>query len=178
MRSMFIIAYALTFACGGEPFTEGADVSGTRVVWSGMAGVAGMQMPPMPASSGGSAGQLPVGVSGGTSFSEAGASSVGGSYATEPTAGGSPPSEPVGNEGGSNSTWLCRTDGDLCQCYVDPSVFEPGWLTDDKCSKSIRCTIRDSSACVCWGTDSDYLSALTVPGTVKVESCPTITPPI
>lgn len=120
---------------------------------------------------------------------EAGESTLGGTFAEYPNAGepsfsgssfiasGGNPS--IGNAAGAggvgspiSSPWKCRVDGPLCQCYSDPSQFEPGWLPLDECPASQLCTNRENLACVCWDSVAAYENALNIHDTIAVEECP------
>ncbi len=174
MRIMFTIIALFALACAGEPFT-GFD---NEIKVSAVSGMVEPMLPVQPseAGMGGSSdsgtsgrratnqgGELPEPISGG-------AAGAGGAMVDiDPIIAGSP----NGGAAPIVSTWLCRTDGDLCQCYSDPSLFEPGWLNVASCPASTRCASRDASACVCWDTEAAYTSAL-MNGFVKEEGCPNV----
>lgn len=98
-------------------------------------------------------------------------SGSGGEETNIPSRGGEGGQEMAGSSD-VESSWRCRFENSVCQCYVDPSVFESGWLDLTSCPSDQRCTLRDDSACVCWNTDSAYQNALTVAGTHAVSVCP------
>lgn len=152
MNRLFWLLLAL--GCAGEPFTEIDDVSQdssagrkSKLLETDERGMAGQATNH---SGQGGSGIVPLIGNGG--------STIGGVQSA--------------GENGTDSGWLCRTDGELCQCYIDSSPFMPGWLTDAQCRPSNFCSLRDSVACVCWDTDNALESALTVSNTVKVVSCP------
>lgn len=167
MRSMWKYLAVLALGCAGEPFTEFRG--------DGISNGGKLSVPVLPAGSGGEE----PGTSGRRATSPSAAAPTGGTMGAS-LAGdtGMPLPEMYGGNGGDggnsgepSSFPLCRIDGDVCQCYSDPSVFEPGWLNVTDCPASNRCTSRDSTACVCWDTEAAYTSAL-MNGFIAEEGCP------
>lgn len=177
MRSMWKCLAVLALGCAGEPFTEFSDneitVGGAGLSNGGSEQFEGAGNP-------GTSGRRTTNQGGEFSESISG-SETGGSRTMAGNSGLQMPEMPGGNGGdGGNgdepsviepSAWLCRIDGNVCQCYSDPSVFEPGWLNVTDCPASNRCTSRDATACVCWDTDSSYTSAL-MNGFKAEKECP------
>ncbi len=172
MRFMFTLFALIALACAGEPFTGvdneiqqspgidrgpiSAGSGGANVGGSEIAGTSGRRATIQ-------GGELPEPISGGAAG--AGGAMVGGhDSVTDGGSAGSPAMVPEP---------MCRIDGDLCQCYSDPSLFEPGWLNVANCPASTRCASRDATACVCWDTEAAYTSALMNGFTAEGE-CPSV----
>jgi hypothetical protein len=156
----WLLLVLFVLGCAGEPFTGVEDESAISLAGAGL-GSDGGDSQELVGSSGSASGDNPTPISG--SGNNGGQAS--GGVAGEGSGGES------GMAGGPElgNSWRCRTDT-LCQCYRDPSLFEPGWLSEITCLESKLCTLRDNTACVCWDTEVAYQSALS--NASPVDKCP------